>query len=80
MTEQDSQTVRVDSMDGGWFQGRRDAAHLYQDPENRRSVQLIVRPLVECHLDRLVIRDSSGDLAEITKDEAYLRSWSACWH
>ncbi len=75
VTEQDNQTVRIDSMDGGWFLGRRHASDLYQDLEIRRSVQLIVRPLAEFHLDRLVIRDNSGDLAEITRDEAH--QWGA---
>ena len=75
VTDQDSQTVRIDSMDGTSFLGRRVELDLYQDPEVRRGVQLIVGPLVEFHLDRLVIGDSNGNLAEVTRDEAY--QWGA---
>ena len=71
VTEHDAQTVRIESTDGSSFLGHPVAFVLYQEPETRRGVQLIVGPLAEFNLDTLIIRDNNGDLVEVTRDEAY---------
>ena len=69
--ERDDRIVRIELQEGAPFEGHRVAVDLYQDPEIRRGVQHIVRPIVELHLDRLVVRDGKEDLEEITRDEAF---------
>ena len=69
--EHDDRIVRIELQEGAPFEAHRVAVDLYEDPEIRRGVQHIVRPIVELHLDRLVIRDGKENLEEIARDDAY---------
>ena len=71
VTEQDGRTVRIEVGESEPFLGHQLAVGLYREPEIRRNVQRVVSPLVELHLDRLVIRDNKEELVEITRDEAH---------
>ena len=71
VVERDNRIARIELQEGAPVEGYRIAVDLYQDPEIRRGVRQIVKPIVELHLDRLVVRDSKEDLEEITRDEAY---------